>query len=595
MAEKHLVLCGNTKLTSRSKEWREAPTLRLALGSGKKQLHLKIHHITRKLASQLPDAAVDLLELAAYVYTADQMVSRGGPKEFEYGNRFRRHFRFEVPVRCPDMWSSSTLRQQLVATLGFLSDDDYEFEFVKLDKNQPVEGYLFDEEDTDAGFEEVILFSGGLDSFAGAVQEILQGQRKVVLVSHRSVSKLFARQRDLVADITQRLTDRSKRPLHVAVEINKSEEISDYTQRSRSFLFAALAAVVARAFSKDRIRFYENGIVSFNFPISPQALGGRASRTTHPQVLKGFEAIFSLVFGRPFGVENPFLWKTKADVCRELKAAGVAQLSARTSSCTHTRAQSTMHSHCGLCSQCVDRRLNALAAEFTNDDDPREMYAEDVVTGAREGADLTMIERYLGTSLEVDGMQSVGEFISRFPELARVLRHVDMSTDVAARAVFKLHKDHAQDICRTVASLVRDGADAVVRRIYPPNCLLSIAVGRQATLQAVTLPVPNADRTLVESGRKPFADSETFTANFLHHKIVLGNTLEFAIFERLSRRVGIYISNTQLASDVWNDDMVAKLTIQRTVCNLRRRLKGTGLVLDGSNKNHYALKIADAV
>jgi hypothetical protein len=46
-----------------------------------------------------------------------------------------------------------------------------------------------------------------------------------------------------------------------------------------------------------------------------------------------------------------------------------------------------------------------------------------------------------------------------------------------------------------------------------------------------------------------------------------------------------------IASDVWNDDDVEKLTIQRTVSNLRRRLSNTGLEIDGSNKGHYALKV----
>jgi len=247
-----------------------------------------------------------------------------------------------------------------------------------------------------------------------------------------------------------------------------------------------------------------------------------------------------------------------------------------------------MHTHCGLCSQCVDRRLNALAAELTNDEDPQEMYASDVATGARQGPDLTMVERYIGTSLEIDGMRNAGEFLTKFPEASRVLRHVDMSADAAAEAIFKLHKDHANDIRRTLAKLVSEGADAVVRRVHPPNCLLSIAVGRQATLQS-TSSASSTNKS--ESDGRPFADSETFTAKYRQHVIPLGNTLEYALFERLSRKTGIYISNATIASDVWNDDEVEKITIQRTVCNLRRRLRDTGLEIDGSNKGHYALKV----
>ena len=330
MASRHLVLCGSSKLSSRNKAWRDAHTVRLMLGRGKKHLHLKLHHLTKSLACQLPPEAIDLLEIAAYVYGADQLSTRGGDKEIEYGNHWRRNFRIELPVRRLDLWTRPEVLNSLASTLGFLSDDDYEFAFQPYVNPPLIDRYLFDSFDNDdAGFEEVILFSGGLDSFGGAVQEILQGQRKVVLVSHRSVSKLFARQRGLVSDIASRLTDRTKRPLHVAVEVNKSKNLGgEFSQRSRSFLFASIAAVVARAFSRDRILFFENGVVSFNFPISPQALGGRATRTTHPQVLNGFEKLFSLIFDRSFSVDNPFLWKTKAEVLRELKAAGVGMLCA---------------------------------------------------------------------------------------------------------------------------------------------------------------------------------------------------------------------------------------------------------------------------
>ena len=277
MAEKHLVLCGGTRFSAKLKSWREADVVRLELGHGKKHLHLKLHHITRRLAAQLPPVAVDLLEIATYVYAADQVVSRGGTKVFEYGKLWRRRFRFEIPVRRPDLWSQSTVADSLANTLSFLFDDDYEFHFSKQAHSPPVDRYLFDDQgNDDAGYEEVMLFSGGVDSFGGAIQEILQGQRKVVLVSHRPVTKLYARQRDLVNDITQRLGDKSRKPLHVAVEVNKSKNFGrDFTQRSRSFLFAGIAAAVPHGLGRNRIRFYENGVTSLNLPISPQAIGGR--------------------------------------------------------------------------------------------------------------------------------------------------------------------------------------------------------------------------------------------------------------------------------------------------------------------------------
>jgi hypothetical protein len=73
-----------------------------------------------------------------------------------------------------------------------------------------------------------------------------------------------------------------------------SEDLNrEYTQRSRSFLYAALGATVAAMVGRDRIRFYENGVVSLNLPVSAQAIGARATRTTHPRVLNGFAELFT--------------------------------------------------------------------------------------------------------------------------------------------------------------------------------------------------------------------------------------------------------------------------------------------------------------
>jgi hypothetical protein len=282
----------------------------------------------------LPEVATDLLEVAAYVYAADQVVTRGGTREFEYGDRWRRHFRFVIPVRRPDVWQRPEVAGPLADTLSFLADEAYEFVFVRHTNPRPLDRYLFDHVDAAEaeGVQEVVLFSGGLDSLGGAVQEVLQGRRKVALVSHRPANHVYARQRALAQALADRVAEPRLKPLHVAIEVNKGEDLShNYTQRTRSFLFAAAAAVIARAFDLRGLRFYENGVISLNLPISPQVLGGRATRTTHPQTLNGFARFFSTLFDRDFTVENPFLWKTKSEILSEVKAAGHGALCALTS------------------------------------------------------------------------------------------------------------------------------------------------------------------------------------------------------------------------------------------------------------------------
>ncbi len=599
MCNRHLVLCGDARLTRRDRAWRNAPTMQLQLGHGRRDVHLLVEHITTPMCANLPAVAVDLLELAAYVYTADQAVSRGGLRQFEYGSNWRRYFRFEVPVRCPEVWRQPAVAEALAETLSFVADEDYEFGFSLLRNPPPIGRYLFNQ--TGAGaerdFEEVLLFSGGLDSLAGAVREILQGHRKVALVSHRPVNQVYTRQCRVVAQLVGRLPRPDLRPLHVAVEVNKGKALGrDFTQRTRSFLFAAVAAVVAQLFGLSRFRFYENGIVSLNLPLSPQVLGGRASRTTHPRTLRGFERLFTALFGKSFGVENPFLWETKATVLQGVRAAGYGGLCAATCSCGHTIGQTVQHPHCGRCSQCVDRRLTALAAGLSDAEDPASGYACDVLTGPRNGPDLVLVERYVGSLLQVAEIPEPRAFVQTFPEVARALLHVSQPPEQAATRAYELYKQHTRQIHDALAQVVSRESRRIVGWAHPLNCLLSIVCGRSGRAQG---PLGHTEANATDSDGLPAAsrlvlDGETFEARLGNGRCFLGHTMEFALLERLNRRPGRFISIQVLREDVWHEQLTEKYTIQRTVSNLRRKLRDAGLVgleIDGSQRNHYRLTL----
>jgi len=84
----------------------------------------------------------------------------------------------------------------------------------------------------------------------------------------------------------------------------------------------------------------------------------------------------------------------------------------------------------------------------------------------------------------------------------------------------------------------------------------------------------------------------TFEAQLGGRSCPLGNTIEFRLLARLNQRPGWYVSVAQLRADVWQDEHTTKYTIQRTVCNLRRRLRAHGLtdlVIDGQQRDHYRL------
>jgi hypothetical protein len=470
-----VILCGGL---SASGKGREKETVALSLWGNDSNITLKVGDISQKMVANIAPALTDLLEIAAYVYCADQATTRGGGTSREYGAKWRRQFQFHIPVREPDLWSSKPVRTALCDTLGFLSDDEYKFTFKKLRRPLPVEGYLDFGVGRETRFqaEEVVLFSGGLDSLGGAIQEAITDKRSIALVSHRSVSKIDNRQKALVEDLKRHSP--SKQPFHIPVWINKDKALGrEYTQRTRSFLYASLATVVARIFGLWRIRFYENGVVSINLPISPQVVGGRATRTTHPQVLNGFAEIFSAILQKPFAVENPFRWKTKGEVVQSIRNAGCGDLIKHTVSCTHIWQMTTLKTHCGTCSQCIDRRFGTLAAGCQDSEDPVEMYDVDLLRGERSpGESRTMLESYVAMATRVRSMSDMA-FFTDFGEVHRVTQHIrGMKVDDAATQILDMYRRHATEVGDVITKGIQDHAQDIRDGKVPSTCLLILAL-----------------------------------------------------------------------------------------------------------------------
>src|SRR6188472_2535467 len=102
MAER-LVLCGaSTPRASQAKN-----VLQLNLTGPAQSVELRLHDISKRMLVNLPDLVTDLLELAAYVYNADWATSRGGEVSRGMGAEWRRRFHSVIPVRRPELWSSS--------------------------------------------------------------------------------------------------------------------------------------------------------------------------------------------------------------------------------------------------------------------------------------------------------------------------------------------------------------------------------------------------------------------------------------------------------------------------------------------------------
>ncbi len=470
-ANTEVVLCGEAAADTNPAGAQSV--LRLQNGEAGRNVYLHIEQISNSLATDVPPQLVDLVEIATFVYVADQAHTRGGAGVEDMGANWRRSLHFEIPVRCLDFWQSSEVMTALRDVLSFLSEDEYSFRFRPYQSPPPFEGYLnFAQYDWVGKPERVVLFSGGLDSLAGAVKDIVVERRQVALVTHRSSGKFINRLR-----MIRQLLDakaNGHRPLHVDVTINKDENLSrEYTQRSRSFLYACLGMTIARMYGLDELRFYENGTVSLNLPISRQVVGAKATRTTHPRVLAGFRHLFSLVAGQPFKVTNEFMWKTKGEVVDLIVQAGCGGMIEWSSSCTHVWELSNAKPHCGTCSQCIDRRFAVLAAD-AGAYERADTYGVDLLVDPRdEGESRTMLASYVETAQLVAGMSEM-EFFGQFGEVARVVRQLDGTADENARRVYELYRRHAHEVIKVIEAGLAQNVSRIMARSLPESCLLRL-------------------------------------------------------------------------------------------------------------------------
>ncbi|OWK41281.1 7-cyano-7-deazaguanine synthase [Fimbriiglobus ruber] len=464
------VICGPSFEADRRTD---PSALRLNRTGPDSNVFLTIEDMRQRMYQDPPDRFLDLLDIAAYVYAADQATPRKGGRVEDFEQHWRRHFLFHIPVRDPDFWRSASTCDRLASVLNFASDDDFRFEFVPLRTSPLLRNCIqFDGTMYDGVVDEVVMFSGGLDSLAGAVQESVLDQRKVLLVNHRSTPKVAQRYRNLLAGLRTHAGDAN--PLNLYVRVNKDSDLGrEYTQRTRSFLFAALGATFAAMIGLNRLRFYENGVISLNLPLSAQVLGARASRTTHPRVLRGYAELMSAVAGRPFAIENPFLWRTKTDVVRLIADAGCGDLLRLSTSCAHTWAQTKDHPHCGDCSQCIDRRFATLAAG-QEALDPGSEYGVDLLTGERaDGISRGLLAGYLETANQVGRMSPI-QFFSKFGEATRVFRHVEGGAETVAHQVYDLYQRHAREVNGVVDRAIAANATAIRQRELPQSCLVRL-------------------------------------------------------------------------------------------------------------------------
>lgn len=319
-------------------------------------------------AMNLSEINEDLLIIATSIFCADKKITRKLSTD-----NWTREIKIYIPVLEIEKWNS--VKEQLEQTIGFLSGDKWSFEFrsttFRFRADKEVKNNILSPDKYDS----VSLFSGGLDSFCGALS-LSKRNNNTLFLGFKEYTLLTKRQKDLF-DAINRSNPRVENEL-ILFNVNPyaptfSDEgmnklAGESTSRSRSLLFIAGAISAASIIGEDiPVYIPENGFIGVNVPLTDSRAGSCSTRTTHPIFLNNLNEIFKQI-----GIKNSisnFYWnKTKGEILEEHKDNPIFNLKAKeTLSCSHPclsrydRKKSSLIEtpcNCGYCFPCLIRRAS---------------------------------------------------------------------------------------------------------------------------------------------------------------------------------------------------------------------------------------------
>ena len=418
-------------------------------------------HLVRAFLQTLPTKVADLLDVALAIYAAD----RRSRRDFKGANTGQRQITLKVGVRNPGLWNDLSIARRLQEFLYWQSEDVWSFQFVgsqvtpEFAEKNPFLFQLPPERPIT-----VSLFSGGLDSLAGLAAHSLEKQSCThILVSGYTHYRLAERQRlqfehiqhsNLGRDLLSAKPTVLHVPAHFGIHKLKGTQ-EEKGQRTRGLVFLALGAAAALQAGVDTLWVYENGIGALNLPLNESQLGVDNYRGVHPRSLMMAECLFELVLEQPFRIRNPFLFHTKAEMCKSLKRAGLADTVQHTVSCDSFPLRLPgKPSQCGYCTSCLLRR-QALFVAGHEEQDPGHMYLHDVLT-RREEVDPKklfeieiMKEQVYKLARCLDTDEPWNSLTISFPELfrthAELVERYNLNADETRARFVQLYRTYVQE------------------------------------------------------------------------------------------------------------------------------------------------------
>ncbi|MFB2976397.1 7-cyano-7-deazaguanine synthase [Microseira sp. BLCC-F43] len=310
-----------------------------------------------RVQAEFPAIVADLIDLAVAIHASDRLAPQnlsGKPRRLQV----------VLPVRHPELLSAEPFRTKLEHLLEWATGSEWVFDFqTRVAPERFVKQQLVLQ--TVPQGCEVALWSGGLDALAGLYTRLrMYPEKPFVLFGTGSSNSVYARQGEVAKKIESIFPGRCHL-FRVPIRFHdSSEQQKNKRSRARGVVFTLLGAACAYLMGRRVLCVYENGIGAINLPYRASAVGLDHSRSVHPLTLLMVGGVVSELLGEEFRVHNPFLFWTKAQMCKALAEDGRNDLPPLTMSCDSPHRQQPIQ--CGYCSSCLLRR-QALAATDIKD------------------------------------------------------------------------------------------------------------------------------------------------------------------------------------------------------------------------------------
>lgn len=304
--------------------------------------------------------------ISLFVFGADRIAYRN----LAY-DAWTRDFTLYIPVLDLEKWNNN--KPLLEKMLSYLSGDRWNIEFRKREftKAELKTQGKFSARRNQNGLsaKKICMFSGGLDSFIGAIDALEDKQDDVLFISHYGGGKGV-----------KEYQDQLKGKLCKDYKVNEDQFFSFHaaarngledTTRTRSFMFFCHAVAIATCMSENvELLIPENGLISLNIPLTNSRLGSSSTRTTHPFYLEMFQTLLRDL-EVDISILNPYQFKTKGEMILSCKNFEFLKKNISiTMSCSHPdqgrMIGETQTRHCGNCFPCVIRRASIVRADITD-------------------------------------------------------------------------------------------------------------------------------------------------------------------------------------------------------------------------------------